>query len=139
LPPEVVIPTSYVVYNHLWQSVSADLSVWWDNNTSTIYSLYFTPPAPSNPRYAFLYFNNPLTLPRNIDIYISGFATSKTLYIRVYWFGELISTASLVPNQVGWFTVTVTTGVGSYFDEMEISTDSSILGFIGIAEFHIKQ
>jgi hypothetical protein len=138
-PSGYIIPDSYIVYNQIWQTISANLSVWWDNNTSTSYSLYFTPPAPSNPRTAFLYFNNPLTLPRNIQIYISGYTPNKTLYIRAYWFGELISTASLVPNQVGWFTVTVAAWVGSYFDELEVSTDISILGFIGIAEFLIMQ
>jgi hypothetical protein len=133
------IPNSYVVYNHYWQSISANLSVWWDNDISTSHSIFYTPPAPSNPRYVFLYFNNPLTLPRSIEVYISGFTTSKTLYIRVYYFGELISSTSLVPNRVGWFSVTLPTGSVSYFDEMEIVTDSNILGFIGIAEFHIMQ
>jgi hypothetical protein len=98
-PANYIIPDNYAVYNHYWQTISANLSVWWDNDTSTSYSVY----------------------------------------IRVYFFGELISSTSLVPNQIGWFTVSLPAGVGSYFDEMEIVTDSSILGFIGIAEFHIKQ
>jgi hypothetical protein len=138
-PSGYIIPDSYVVYNHNWQTISANLSVWWDNDTSTNYSIFYTPPAPSNPRYVYLYFNNPLTLPRSIEVYITGFTTSKTLYIRVYYFGELISSTSLVPNRVDWFSVTLPTGSVSYFDEMEIVTDSSILGFIGIAEFHVMQ
>jgi hypothetical protein len=138
-PTGYIIPNSYVVYNHSWQQISANLSVWWDNDTSTSYSVYYSPPAPANPRYVYLYFNNPVSLPRNIEVYISGYTTSKTLYIRAYFFGELISSTSLVPNQIGWFTVSLPVGVGSYFDEMEIVTDSSILGFIGIAEFHIMQ
>jgi hypothetical protein len=115
------------------------LSVWWDNNTSTSYSIYYTPSAPSNPRSVFLYFNNPISLPRDIDIYISGYTTFKTLYINVYYFGELVSTASLSPNQVGWSTVTIIEGLSDYFDEMEILTDVGILGFIRITEFHILQ
>jgi hypothetical protein len=138
-PSGFIIPDSYVVYNHYWQTISANLSVWWDNNTSTSYSIYYTPPAPSNPRYVFMFFNNPITLPRSIEVYITGFTTSKTLYIRVYYFGELISSTSLVPNQVGWFTVSLPVGSVSYFDELEIVTDSNLLGFIGIAEFHIMQ
>lgn len=138
-PSDYFIPNSYLIFNHYWQIINADLSVWWDNNTSTIYSIYYTPPAPSNPRYAFLYFNNPITLPRNVEVYISGYTPSKTLYIRVYWFGELISTASLVPNQIGWFTITIAAGGFSYFDELEVSTDSNIWGFIAISEFHVKQ
>jgi hypothetical protein len=138
-PSGYLIPDSYVVYNHNWQTISTNLSVWWDDNTSTSYSLYYTPPAPSNPRYVYLYFNNPLTLPRDIQIYISGYTPSKTLYINVYWFGGLVSTASFVPNQVGWFTITVIEGTNRYFDEVEIMTDGSILGYIEIAEFHVMQ
>jgi hypothetical protein len=138
-PSGYIIPDSYTVYNHNWQPISADLSVWWDNDTSTTYSLYYSPPAPSNPRYAFLYFNNPLTLPRNIQIYISGYTPNKTLYINAFWFGELISTATLTPSQTGWFTVTLSGYEGDYFDELELYTDSSTLGYIGIAEFHILQ
>jgi hypothetical protein len=138
-PSSFIIPDSYVIYNHNWQTISANLSVWWDNNTSTSYSIYYTPPAPSNPRSVFLYFNNPISLPRDIDIYISGYTTHKTLYINVYYFGELVSSTSLVPNQVGWSTVTIIEGLSDYFDELEILTDVGILGFIRIAEFHIKQ
>jgi len=138
-PSGYIIPDSYVVYNHNWQTISANLSVWWDNNTSTSYSLYYTPPAPANPRYAFLYFNNPISLPRDIDIYISGYTPNKTLYISAYFFGELVSTASLVPNQAGWFTITLIEGTMDYFDEIEVYTDSTVLGYIGIGEFHVKQ
>jgi hypothetical protein len=138
-PSGYIIPDAYTVYNHNWQTISANLSVWWDNNTSTSYSIYYTPSAPSNPRSVFLYFNNPISLPRDIDIYISGYTPYKTLYINVYYFGELVSTASLVPNQVGWSTVTIVEGLSDYFDEMEILTDVGILGFIKIAEFHINQ
>jgi hypothetical protein len=138
-PSDYIIPNSYAVYNHNWQSITANLSVWWDNNTSTSYSIFYTPPAPSNPRYVYLYFNNPLTLPRDIDIYISGYTTNKTLYINANFFGEIISSTSLVPNRVGWFTITLIEGFGSYFDELEIVTDDSIFGFIAIAEFHIMQ
>jgi hypothetical protein len=78
-------------------------------------------------------------LPRDIDIYISGYAPGKILYINVYYFDEPVSTASLTPNQTGWFTITVIGGSVGCFDEMEIKTDGSVLGSIGIAEFHIKQ
>ena len=138
-PSGYLIPDSYVVYNHNWQTISANLSVWWDDNTSTSYSLFYSPPAPNNPRYAFLYFNTPLSLPRNLEIYISDYTTGKTLYIQTFFFGEPVSSASLVPNQVGWFTVTLPVGTVSYFDEMQINTDSTFLGFIGVAEFHILQ
>jgi hypothetical protein len=138
-PSAYIIPDNYAVFNHNWQSVSANLSVWWDNDTSTSYSIYYSPPAPSNPRYVYLYFNTPVSLPKNIEIYVSGYTTGKTLYINTYFFGDLVSTASLVPNRVGWFTVTVNAGVVSYFDEMEVMTDSNTLGFVGIAEFHIMQ
>jgi hypothetical protein len=134
-----IIPSGYAVYNHNLQPVSANLGVWWDNDTSTTYALFYTPPAPSNPRYAYLYFNNPVSLPRNLEIYISGYTTSKTLNIQAYFFGDPASSASLTPNRLGWFTVTIPVGVFSYFDEIEISTDSNILGFIGIAEFQVMQ
>jgi hypothetical protein len=90
-PSGYIIPDSYVVYNHNWQTISANLSVWWDNNTSTGYSIFYTPPAPSNPRYVYFYFNNPISLPRDIYIYISGYTTSKTLYINANFFGEIIA------------------------------------------------
>jgi len=138
-PSGYIIPDSYAVYNHLWQPLSANLSVWWDDNTSTTYSVYFTPPAPSNPRYVFLYFNNPISLPRDIEVYISGYTPNKTLYISAYFFGELVSTASLVPNQAGWFTIALIEGTMDYFDEIEVYADSTVLGYIGIGEFHVKQ
>jgi hypothetical protein len=138
-PSSFIIPDSYVVYNHNWQTISANLSVWWDNDTSTGYSIFYTPSAPSNPRSVFLYFNNPISLPRDIDIYISSYTPYKTLYINVYYFGELVSSTGLAPNQVSWSTVTIVEGLSDYFDEMEILTDVGILGFIRIAEFHILQ
>jgi hypothetical protein len=138
-PSNYIIPDSYVVYNHNWQTISANLSVWWDNNTSTTYSIYYTPPVPNNPHYVYLYFNTPVSLPRNVEIYISGYTTGKTLYINTYFFGDLVSTANLAPNNLGWFTVTLSEGSVSYFEEMEVMTDSSIFGFIGIAEFHVMQ
>jgi hypothetical protein len=133
------IPNSYAIYNHNWQQISGALTAWWDNDTSTTYSLYYTPQAPFNPRYAFLYFNNPISLPRNIDIYIGGYTTNKTLYIQTYFFGEPASSATLTPNQTGWFTVTLPTSVYDYFDEVQIYTDSSTFGFIAVSEFHIMQ
>jgi hypothetical protein len=138
-PPSFIIPISWVVYNHNNQPISANLSVWWDSNTSTSYSVYYSPMAPNNPRYVYLYFNSPVSSPRNIEVYISGYTTGKTLYINAYFFGDPVSTTSLVPDRVGWFTVTLPTGAVSYFDELEIMTDGNILGFIAIAEFHIMQ
>ena len=138
-PSAYIIPNNYAVFNHNMQPVSANLSVWWDNDTSTTYSVYYTPIAPNNPRYVYLYFNTPVSLPRNIEVYISGYTAGKTLYINAYFFGDLVSTVSLVPNQVGWFTVTVNAGLVSYFDELEIMVDSNSIGFVVIAEFHIMQ
>jgi hypothetical protein len=136
-PSDYIIPDSYLVYNQLWQQISADLSVWWDNNTSTTYSLFYSPPAPYNPRVAFLYFNTPVTLPRDIEIYISNYTTNKTLHIRVYYLGGNVSSVTLAPNRAGWFRITIEMLWGDFFDEMEISTDTSVLGFIQIAEFHV--
>ena len=136
-PSGYIIPDGYLVYNQMWQPISANLSVWWDNNTSTSYPLFYSPPMISNPRVAFLYFNTPVTLPRDIEIYISDYTVNKTLHIRVYYFGGNVSAATLVPNRSGWFTVTLETLMGDYFDEMEISPDTSIGGFIQIAEFHV--
>jgi hypothetical protein len=131
-------PNSYTVYNHNWQIISANLSVWWDNNTSTTYSVYYTPGAQSNPRYAFLYFNTAISLPRNISIYISGYTSGKTLYIASYYFDNPVSSTSLTPSSAGWATVTLS-GTGNYFDELEIYTDSTTTGYIGIGEFHVLQ
>jgi hypothetical protein len=131
-------PNSYSVYNHNWQTISANLSVWWDNNTSTTYSLYYTPGAQGNPRYAFLYFNTAISLPRNISIYISGYASGKTLYVAAFYFGNPVSSTSLTPSSTGWATVTLS-GTGNYFDELEIYTDSTTTGYIGIGEFHVLQ
>jgi hypothetical protein len=133
------IPNSFVIYNHNWQQISGALSAWWDNDTATTYSLYFTPQAPFNPRYVFLYFNTPISLPRNVNIYIGGYSPNKTLYIQTYFFGEPASSATLTPNQTGWFTVTLSAGTMGYFDEVQINTDSSIFGFIAVSEFHILQ
>jgi hypothetical protein len=137
-PPSYYIPNSYTIYNHNWQPISGDLSVWWDNNTSTTYSLYYTPGAPGNPRYVFLYFNTAISLPRNIEIYISGYASGKTLYVSAFYFGNPVTSTSLTPNSTGWASVTLS-GTGNYFDELEIYTDSTTTGYIGIGEFHVMQ
>jgi hypothetical protein len=136
-PSGYIIPDSYLIYNQMWQEINANLSVWWDNDTSTTYPLFYTPPMQSNPRVAFLYFNNPVTLPRDIEIYISNYTANKTLNIRVYYLGGNVSAATLVPNRVGWFTVTLEILMGDYFTEMEVSTDTTVWGFIQIAEFHV--
>jgi hypothetical protein len=138
-PTGYLIPNNYAVFNHNMQTVSTNLSVWWDNDTSTSYSVYYTPLAPNNPRYVYLYFKNPVSLPRNVEVYISGYTTGKTLIINTYFFGDFVSTASLVPNQVGWFTVTVNAGSVSFLDELEIMVDSNSVGFVAIAEFHVMQ
>jgi hypothetical protein len=138
-PSSFYTPNSYAVYNHNWQIISANLSVWWDNNISTTYSLYYSPFAPGNPRYVFLYFSTAISLPRNINIYISGYASGKTLYIASYYFDNPVSSTSLTPSSTGWASVTLPTGTASYFDELVIYTDSSTFGFIGIGEFHVLQ
>jgi hypothetical protein len=132
-------PNSYAVYNHNWQPLSANLSVWWDNNTSTTYSLYYTPGVPANPRYAFLFFNSAISLPRSIDIYVSNYATGKSLTIAAFYFGNFVSSATLTPSGTGWATVTVPIGSDNYFDEIELYTDSSNIGIFTIGEFHVLQ
>ncbi len=134
---QIIIPDSYTVYNHNWQPVLADLSVWWDNDTQTTYNVYYSPPNPSNPRWIYLYFNNPITLPRTINIYIAGYTPNKTLYIYAIYYGEWVSTAVVTLTGTGWYSVELSPTGGYQFDEIEIFTDVSILGFIGIGEFHI--
>jgi hypothetical protein len=138
-PQTYIIPNSYTVYNHYSQPISADLSVWWDNDTSTTYSLYYTPMAPHNPRYAHLYFNTAISLPRNIEVYIAGYTTGKTLYIQAFYFESPVSSASLTPNTTGWATVTVPVGADNYFDELRLYVDSNSVGFIALGEFHVLQ
>jgi hypothetical protein len=138
-PSSFYTPNSYTVYNHNLQSISANLSVWWDNDTSTTYSVYYTPMAPGNPRYVFLYFNTSISLPRSIDIYISGYTTGKTLNIVAFDLGNAISSTSLTPSSTGWATMTLPIGADNYFDEIEIYADSSTIGFISIGEFHVRQ
>jgi hypothetical protein len=138
-PSNFYIPNSYAIYNHNLQQISANLSVWWDNDTSTTYSVYYTPMAPGNPRYVFLYFNTSISLPRSIDIYISGYTSGKTLNIVAFGLGNAISSTSLTPSSTGWATVTLPIGADNYFDEIEIYVDSNAIGFIGIGEFHVRQ
>jgi hypothetical protein len=138
-PPFYIIPNSYTVYNHNLQQISANLSVWWDENTSTTYSVYYTPFAPNNPRYVFLYFNNSIRLPRSIDIYILGYTTGKTLYVVAFYLDNPVSTASITPSSTGWATITVPIGADIYFDELEIYVDSNSFGFVAIGEFHVLQ
>jgi hypothetical protein len=138
-PSNFYIPNSYAIYNHNLQQISANLSVWWDNDTSTTYSVYYTPMAPGNPRYVFLYFNTSISLPRSIDIYISGYTSGKTLNIVAFGLGNAISSTSLTPSSTGWATVTLPIGADNYFDEIEIYVDNNAIGFIGIGEFHVRQ
>jgi hypothetical protein len=134
----IIVPDSYAVYNHNLQPVQANLSVWWDNDIETSYNVYYSPPNPSNPRWVFLYFNNPFMLPRQINVYISDYAANKTLYIGGFYFGELVTSATITPTQPGWYQVTLPRSGSLYVDEIGIYTDSNILGYIGIAEFRIS-
>jgi hypothetical protein len=134
------IPYSYQVLNHNWQEISgANLAVWWDNDTSTTYPLYYSPPMPFNPRYAYLYFNNPISLPRNIEIFVSNYTGGKTLIINAFYSSYPASSVSLTPSRSGWFTVTLplTEWGDAYFDELQIYTDANIMGLIVVAEFHV--
>jgi hypothetical protein len=135
------IPYSYQVLNHNWQEITANLAVWWDNDTSTTYPLYFSPPTPYNPRYAYLYFNNPISLPRNIEIFVSSYTSGKTLIINAFYSGDPSSSVSLTPSRSGWFTVTLplTEWGDAYFDELQIYGDANIIGIIVVAEFHVLQ
>jgi hypothetical protein len=135
------IPFSYQVLNHNWQEITGNLSVWWDNDTSTTYPLYFSPPMPYNPRYAYLYFNNPISLPRNIEIFVSSYTGGKTLIINAFYSTYPASSVSLTPSRSGWFTVTlpITEWGDAYFDELQIYVDANILGLIVVAEFHVLQ
>jgi hypothetical protein len=135
------IPFSYQVYNHNWQEISANLGVWWDNDTSTTYALYYSPTVPNNPRYAYLFFSDPIALPRNIEIYISDYTSGKTLNINAYFSTSFSSSVSLTPSGSGWFTVTLplTESGNAYFDELLIHTDSGAYGFITVGEFHVLQ
>jgi hypothetical protein len=95
------IPYSYQVLNHNWQEITANLAVWWDNDTSTTYPLYFSPPMPYNPRYAYLYFNNLISLPRNIEIFVSSYISGKTLLINAFYSSYPASSVSLTPSRSG--------------------------------------
>jgi hypothetical protein len=139
-PSGYYIPDSFAIYNHNLQPISGALSAWWDNDISTVYSLYYTPLAPNNPRYVFLYFNTPISLPRSINIYVAGYTTGKTLNIIAFYFGDPISFATLTPTSTGWATVTLTiaSAFGS-FDELELFVDSNSVGFMALGEFHVLQ
>ena len=134
----IIIPDSYAVYNHNWQPVQANLSVWWDNDTGTSYNVYYSPPNPSNPRWVFFYFNNPFALPRQINVYINGYAANKTLYIAGFYYDEQVTSAAITPTQTGWYQVTLPRNTGLYVDEIMIYTDSNVFGYISIAEFRIS-
>lgn len=136
-PSGYIIPDSYVVYNHNWQTISADLSVWWDNNLQTQYTIYYTPSVPANPRWVFFYFNTPISLPRQIEIYIPNFTPYKSLYIYAYFYGEWVSSATVTLSSSGWYSVTLSPVGGGVFDELSISTDEIVVGAVSISEFHI--
>jgi hypothetical protein len=135
------IPYSYQVLDHNWEEITANLSVWWDNDTSTTYPLYFSPPMPYNPRYVYLYFNNLISLPRNIEIFVSNYISGKTLFINAFFSTYPSSSVLLTPSRSGWFTVTLplTDWGYDYFDELQIYVDANITGLIVVAEFHVLQ
>jgi hypothetical protein len=138
-PASFYIPSSYTVYNHNWQTISANLSVWWDNDTSTTYSVFYTPFAPNNPRNVFLYFSTSISLPRTINIYISGYTSGKTLFISAFYLETPASSTSLTPTSTGWVSVTLPFSTFYYFDEIQVYTDSSTVGFISLGEFQVMQ
>jgi len=131
----IAIPDYYLVYNHNYNSVSANLNVWWDNDTSTSYTLYYSPPEPSNPHIAELYYEY-LTTVSKFKIYFNTYTGGKTLNIVAYDVIDYPLFTTQVTPQAGWVEVVPPNKLeGVYY--IVVYPDTSVLGAIEVAEFQV--
>lgn len=124
----------YYVYNQNNQQISGvNLSVWWDNDTSTSYTLFYTPFAPSNPRRVILGFNTG----RYIDVlsvYVSSYTAGKKLEIIAYDSWGNFESNIINITAVGWYQIYFFYSNIIDIKDIEIKTDSSVVGQVTIAE-----
>lgn len=111
----------------------ANLSVLWDNNTGTAYSIYFSPPAPSNPRRVVLGFNEGKSL-MSVKVYISGYTTGKSLSVTLVDSFGMSEPYSISPTVAGWYEVTIQYVSIANVKEIRLEPDTSFMGYISLAE-----
>lgn len=127
-------PSGYTVYNQNGNVITADLSVLWDYNTGTTFSIYYTPSAPNNPRRFVLWWEFPIAISQ-FSVYFSSWTTGKTLQVNLYnEIGELVWSGSVTPT-TGW--VTVNLGTTYYIMSAEFQPDTNVLGYITLAEINM--
>jgi len=129
----------FLAYNHNNQPMQVDDSPMRDNDTSTYVTFYYTPFAPQNLRRGIIGFNNSQYY-TVISFYIIANTLGKYLIVKVYDSFGNSETYTINPTQGnGWYDVYIDYYNISNVKEVEIMTDSSILGSLSVAEVVFSQ
>jgi len=129
----IITPSQVYVYNQNYQLISADTTALYDNDISTTFYIYYSPPAPSNPRRVSLVYNQTFGMnTHRIRVYIANKTGGKTLYIDTTLAGEWMESFG-VTTTGQWIDLYPV----EYFNGLVIYPDTSVLGFIGIAEVQV--
>ena len=124
----------FSAYNHNNQPIQVDDSLMRDNNTSTYLTFYYTPQAPQNLRRAIIGFNNPQYY-FVISFYIIVNTQNKYLIVTIYDSYGNSDTYSIYPSQGNdWYDIYIDYYNINNIKEVEIMTDNSVVGSLGVAE-----
>lgn len=122
-----------VAYDQQGNQITLDLSSLQDNNTSTAVNIYYTPPAPSNPRRFVVGWNEGRWF-MQINIHINDYTTGKQLIVTIRDSFGYTQTAVLNITGTGWYYVYTDFYEIADVKEVEFAPDTSVLGYIGISE-----
>jgi len=128
--------SSGTIYDHNNNVVSTDTAFLANGQTNDAYSLYHSPPNPTNPRKIELVWETPVYDIFCFNIYISVVTPGKWFIVTVYDSSNNSETYAVYPTAgSGWYSIIL-----DYYNiynvrRVEIVPDSSYLGAIGIAEF----
>jgi len=129
----------FLAYDHNNQQIQVSDTALYDNNTSTYVTFFYTPPVPQNLRRAILGFNTPRYY-FMISFYLTVNTLGKYLIVKVYDSFGNSETYTINPTQgSGWYDVYIDYYNISNVKEVEIMTDSSILGSLSVAEVVFSQ
>ena len=124
----------FLAYNHNNQPIQVDDSLMRDNNTSTYVNFYYTPSTPQNLRRGIIGFNNPQYY-FIISFYIIVNTSGKYLVVNIYDSYGNSETYAVYPTQGnGWYDIYIDYYNINDIKEVEIMTDNSVIGSLGVAE-----
>lgn len=122
-----------VAYDQQGNQITLDLSSLQDNNTATAVNIYYSPPAPSNPRRFVVGWNEARWF-MQINIHINGYTTGKQLIVTIRDSFGYSQVSVLNLTGTGWYYVYPDFYEISNVKEVEFAPDTSVMGYIGISE-----